>query len=827
MPTRFVCRDRRRRAAVRFPVDAGGTPLPAPLVNGIDHLEVDSSQRTLFVHFVHPLPGEPDEVPPGGAVLTRDNVRIEGGVRVTGIGVLDAHAAGEVLTVEVDTPGDRSTYRLSVATSPTDPAVPPGFDTALADVDFSFKVDCPSDFDCGHREECPAPVLEPPAIDYLAKDYASFRRLMLDRLAQLVPDWTERNPADVGVALVEALAYTADHLSYFQDAVATEAYLGTARRRTSVRRHARLLDYPMHDGASARAWVCLEVSEDLRPVAGEPVLPAGTMLLERGPGGVTVGPEDLPGALAERPVVFETLHDVPFLTVARNAVDLHTWSDARCCLPRGATGATLAGTAADLELVEGDVLVFEEVLGPESGLEADADPSHRHAVRLDRDPVEAEDRLTGEPVLEVSWHAEDALPFPLCLWEVPDGAGGVRKVGVARANVVLADHGRTVRGTEARPLLDPATVPEVGRYRPVLADLGLTHHLPHDAEAARPRPAAEAMAIDLRRVRPALRLTGDGDEWLPERDLIGTDRFDPKVVVEMEEDGRAFLRVGDGVLGRAPSAGAAFVATYRIGTGRAGNVGARALGRLVRPSGMMPGQVVRVWNPLPAAGGTDPEPVDLVRLHAPQAFRGQERAVTEADYVEVSGRHREVQRAAATRRWTGSWHTMFVTADRRGGAPVDRPFEEELTAFLEPFRLAGHDVEIDPPRFVPLDLALTVCVKPGYLRADVHQALLRRFGTADLPGGGRGFFHPDNFTFGQPVYLSRVVAAAMEVPGVEWVDVDDSSGKPNRFRRWGEDAHGEIAAGRIDMDRLEIARLDNDPNRPENGHLEFHLRGGL
>ena len=93
------------------------------------------------------------------------------------------------------------------------------------------------------------------AIDYLAKDYASFRRLMLDRLSVLVPDWRERNPADSWSTLVELLAYAGDHLSYFQDAVATEAYLGTARRRISVRRHARLVDYAMHEGCNARAWV--------------------------------------------------------------------------------------------------------------------------------------------------------------------------------------------------------------------------------------------------------------------------------------------------------------------------------------------------------------------------------------------------------------------------------------------------------------------------------------------------------------------------------------------------------------------------------------------
>jgi hypothetical protein len=78
---------------------------------------------------------------------------------------------------------------------------------------------------------CPPVERDDPPIDYTVKDYESFRRLMLDRIALVAPEWTERNPADLGVALVELVAYVADYLSYEQDAVATEAYLGTARRR--------------------------------------------------------------------------------------------------------------------------------------------------------------------------------------------------------------------------------------------------------------------------------------------------------------------------------------------------------------------------------------------------------------------------------------------------------------------------------------------------------------------------------------------------------------------------------------------------------------------
>jgi hypothetical protein len=128
---------------------------------------------------------------------------------------------------------------------------------------------------------------------------------------------------------------------------------------------------------------------------------------------------------------------------------------------------------------------------------------------------------------------------------------------------------------------------------------------------------------------------------------------------------------------------------------------------------------------------------------------------------------------------------------------------------------------------VALDIVLTVCVEPDYLRAHVERALLDVFGTGDLGNGRQGFFHPGRFSFGDPVYLSQVIAAAMQVPGVRWIDPDDRDGKPNRFRRWGEESHGEIASGMIRLDRLEIARVQNDPNSPENGRIKLLMQGGL
>ena len=229
-------------------------------------------------------------------------------------------------------------------------------------------------------------------IDYLAKDYASFRRVMLDRMSALVPQWKERSPADLGVMLVEALAYTADQLSYQQDAVATEAYLGTARRRVSVRRHARLMDYYMSEGCNARTWVQIQVSADVaRLNPANPVVPAGTKLttsISRQP---TTIPDDAK-IYAAAATIFETMEPVRFLYAAHNEMSFYTWSDERCCLPKDSVSATLDydGPDGPIRLMAGDMIIFEETSGPVTGIPDDRNPAHRHAVRLTRVLPEAE-----------------------------------------------------------------------------------------------------------------------------------------------------------------------------------------------------------------------------------------------------------------------------------------------------------------------------------------------------------------------------------------------------------------------------------------------------
>ena len=190
---------------------------------------------------------------------------------------------------------------------------------------------------------------------------------MLDRMAVLMPAWSERNPADLGVALVEALAYSADQLSYQQDAVATEAYLGTARQRISVRRHARLMDYFISEGCNARAWVHSRVSRCRSAPFRRPAIPAGTKFSRRIPGQRHCHRRRSARLRAGGNQFSKTMEPVDNLcsSITTSCSSTPGAISAAACR-KGATSATLDGAPSPIS-TPGTILIFEEVLGAETG----------------------------------------------------------------------------------------------------------------------------------------------------------------------------------------------------------------------------------------------------------------------------------------------------------------------------------------------------------------------------------------------------------------------------------------------------------------------------
>ncbi|MFO0606342.1 MAG: putative baseplate assembly protein [Polyangiales bacterium] len=830
--------------------------------------------------------------------------RVEGGRRVRDLRVVAVARRRDPegfpsLLLTLDRAGDASPYTLRlVRDRDRDLRPPPGVDPRYDRATFTFKPDCPAQLDCAEpaapceRAEAPAP-----ALDYLARDYTSFRQLLLDRLSLALPAWRERHAPDVGVTLVELMAYVGDHLAYRQDVVATEAYLDTARLRTSVRRHARLVDYAMHDGVNARAWVAVCVDTDvtwrLDAMTFYTRVPAWPDLVDAAALPQTDAPYEVFRPVERGPVT---------LRAALGRIPFYTWDGDECCLPKGATRATLDLGLAPREegdpqrdprqrllLHPGDVLVFEEVVGPSTGRAEHADPAHRHAVRLTRvepvvDPLRALDLKTREPqwMHEVEWMPEDALPFPLCLSSLDpaNGCAPIPNVSVARGNVILVDHGRPVdqpdlghtEGVPPTPRCDapnrPAFQEQRARpFRPRLSQRPLTFRAPIPAwemvdargmVAVVPPPASVMLGQDPRAALPDVTLASDEwrqqgavrvcprcgarDEapregasapppppvasvceacgatiepltWAPRRDLLDSSGDDAHFVVEVDDDGAASLRFGDDVHGRSPEPWAAFRASYRVGNGPAGNVPAESIAHLAVRGER--GGAVRVRNPMPAAGGVGPEPVDDVRLLAPESLRARrERAVVAEDYAELALRDRPaLQRAAATLQWTGSWYEARVGLDPRGSEDATPALVAAVARDLERYRRIGHDLRVEGARYVPVYLDLKVCARPEHLREHVRRAVL------DALVGPAGFFRPDNLTFGRPLVLSALVAAVQAAPGVLDVTV-------RRMERLHEGAAGEREAGELAVGPMEIVELANDPLAPERGRIELEIGGG-
>lgn len=858
----YQCCDSSRRAVL----------LAQNVYNGIDYLEVADGplgpQTVLYLYFLHPLaPGQ----------LQVDNILICGGERITNIQVagvvhgsslspppVDAECSvgsppdgSNLLVITVTQAGDFSTYKLRLVASTSAPVgsmqPPPYFDPVYSEISFSFKVGCPSWFDCQQSTVCPPEVTSPPTFSYLAKDFASFRSLMLDRMSTILPAWTERHTADLGIVLVELLAFVGDYLSYQQDVVATEAYLATARRRTSVRRHVKLVDYPMLDGRNARAWIHFEVAADFVLNQTTPTgLPQQILTQGSFPGPIIPVPSDTYNqALSENPQVFEMVENAS-LFVAHNQMLLYAWGDQQCCLPAGATHAWLNGSYPDLQ--PGMVLIFQEALGPQTGAPEDADPTHRWAVRLTsvtagEDPIGnlflSPPTTAPLPVTRIAWSSADALPFAVCVSSEVQGdtPAYYDNVTVVLGNNALADSGRTISGETLPmvPALNPALVmtssggcdrcsaqtaanPPV-RYNPQLASGPLTFADPYSATGSSGSPAPATNAINLRVVvglLPSITLqTQDSpDLWTAVLDLLESQSDSKDFVAETEDDGTTSLRFGDGTFGMQVIPGDIFTAQYRVGGGTVSNVGMNSLSRIASDDGVLAGNVVSITNPLAASGGLDPETLDSVRANAPYAFNVQQRAVTPADYGTMAMQvDPTLEQAVGTFRWTGSWYTVFISVDPEGTQTVSDTTKATIVAGMENYRMAGHDVDVDAPVYVSLELTINVCAEPGYLAPDVQQALLQLLGTGTLPDGSNALFNPDNFTFGQPVYLSPIIAAVQQTDGVASVTV-------STFQRQGQPATSGLTSGVIPLQSLEIARLDNDPNYPEHGILTVYVCGG-
>ncbi len=636
--------------------------------------------------------------------------------------------------------------------------------------------------------------------------------------------------------MVELMSALGDELAYYQDRIARESYLETATQRRSLQRHARLVDYNMHDGLGASTWLHFTVN-----AIGN--IPAGTAVVEAGKIDPATG-KPVPGKLMQFEVgrgLSESFAVAPALPKnyavdpARNNFLPHQWDEDDLCLPIGSTElyinghhkASLPFDDAPPGKAPGKWMLLQTT-PLNAAIAARAWMVRVVAVEDTTDPVFAQD------ITRMVWEQEQATPFEMDL-----------TVLKLHGNLIPATAGVTVvKRFSIGPSTDEADHPaSVERDGPD-DSVAYLFSLPDSDEKSMvwlgPAPERAVPEIRLTEVRRILNVwvVVPNGEWSWKRALLGTNSAQPidrvftlddgtwrrvvgyqrigKEIVHQDyasERGKT-IRFGDGQFGEVPATGTIMQATYRLDNGARGNVAPGTLTRCALPL------VQSVTNPLPATNGQDAEKPEQVRQLAPEAFRSLTfRAVRPEDYAEAAERLRWVQRAGASFRWTGSWLTAYVTPDPKGAVTVAPAQGVELNEQLNRFRQAGRPAYTLNPRYANLDLEIVICVAPSAYRGEVKERVLKAlFGVRGLRPR-QGFFSPDNFTFGTPLERSRLEAVIQEVEGVRAVEAI-------RIRRRGWFGWRNFNELTYRVADNEVVRLENNAQLPERGSVKLIMKGG-
>ena len=815
-------------------------------VTGIDFIYISQNQVKLDIHFYEFNIPDPPESPVLIKTLLSDlsasDIRIYNAYGiVSDIQVLSVSwTADNVLSAILKNSGDFTLYKI-ILNDRKLPGDPYRIDPYFNNVSFSFKANCPSDLDCKPPEhECPPEELVDFPINYLARDFWSYRAALLDFASLRYPDWADRLEADAGVMMVELMSALGDEMAYYQDRVSREAYLETATQRRSIRRHARLVDYHMHDGLGATGWLDFTVDTVAMAIA------AGTNVFSVSDDNTRIDFET--GNGIEDIYVGKTFAVSP----AANEFEPHLWDEDDTCLPVGSVELYITGHhKINLSF---DDLPIDKKPGKWVLLKTNpADPAQAQQAQLVR-LIKVTD--TSDPVFNVNithlvWEDEQALKNEFDL-----------TVLAVRGNMVPSTAGKTYGAYfMVDDMLASLTPAEVSGFSPLPAGETVNRQ-GHNETAVHLFTVPDSQLVPLVYLKNDKHQYNDPEiileevvfdnptsTWIPKpftepwvytNALVGVNSSKPtdkhftlddgtwKRVVGYQRIGGEFehldysmnagvtIRFGDGEFGRIPYKGSIFRVRYRLGGTRRSNVAAQTLTYI---STSIAG--VKVSNPLPAVGGLDAETPAELRQLASDAFRAITfRAVRPEDYAEAAERLPWVQKAGSVFRWTGSWLTAFVTPDPKGTVYLEEPKRIDLTNQLNRFRQAGREVNVMDPVYASMDLEVEICVSDnayaGQVKERVFIALLGKKGLRPQAG----YFSPDRFTFGTFLERSTLEAVIQDVAGVKAIE-------KIFFSRRGWFAKRVFRGLSYDPGKDTIIRIANNPLHPEQGTLKLYTHGGL
>ena len=603
----------------------------------------------------------------------------------------------------------------------------------------------------------PAPNLDDRRFQDLVDDA---KRMVMRRC----PEWTDHNVSDPGVTLIETFAYMTDQVLFRLNQVPDRLYV----------KFLEMIGLRLIPPASARAAVTFWLSA---PAITQVAVPAGTEV-------ATVRTD------VEESVVFTTTRPLAVVPCALHAVATRRAGDDEPVFHTDRLRMGESFTAFSPVPEPGDVLLV--------GLTS-AVPNC--VVRLEVSAhVEGVGVHPDHPPLV--WEAWTGTDWARCLVS-SDTTGALNTLGEVLVHVPAGHEASLIGGERAGWLrarvveVDPefptyTQAPTVGSL--VAGTAGATVEAAH-CELVEDEPLGTSEGVP-GQVFPIARgpVVAEGallevssesgwQEWARVEHFVASGPRDRHFVLDAAGGsvhfGPSIREPGGGFLahGAVPEAGAAIRLRYRVGGGRAGNVGRRTI-RTLKSSIPF---VAAVENLAAASGGVDGETVEQAKARGPILLRTRSRAVTAEDYEAIT---REAAPDVARVRCVtagddeadaGSLRVLVVPSAAHEDGRIEFadlvPGEDMLARIserLDSVRLIGTRVLVSPPRYRGVTVVARVIARPRVDQARVRaDALAALYGFLNPISGG-----PDGggWPFGRPVQAGDVYALLQRVRGVDLVE---------------------------------------------------------
>jgi hypothetical protein len=257
---------------------------------------------------------------------------------------------------------------------------------------------------------------------------------------------------------------------------------------------------------------------------------------------------------------------------------------------------------------------------------------------------------------------------------------------------------------------------------------------------------------------------------------------------------------------------------YTVGGGIESNVPANDITRITSNAGIVAVDsaftntslsTLVVTNPVPSTGGRGGDTVEEIRLNTLNAFSAQLRSVTKEDYINRAlsmpsqfGTIAKVyvEQASALSVQAGNDPlidnnplalSMYVLAynDNKQLENATLELKTNLKEYLEPFRMVTDAVTIKDGFYINVGINFDITVIPGLSNNQILTDCITTL---------KSIFDIDKWQINQPIILSNLYSALLQVPGVQSVvNVQFTNKSGGNYSPYSYDVNGAILNGVI------------------------------